>query len=351
MIYYLSTERYSTTIRHFVRNLRPETRGLISSLTYEELFFECAGPAGHYIFTDFDRLTRYELECAAAFALALTRTLPEARILNHPLKVLERYPLLITLHREGLNRFTATRLESGDLPPDYPVFIRAEDGYGGPETDLLSDKVEYEAALEALSDRQLPKRGRIAIGFANERSPDGYFHKYGAFNIAGMIIPHDRLYGRNWAVKFYPSADGFTSQDEEYGKSDVGVAQELEYVKANPHREVLLRAFSIAGIEFGRADYGVVNGRVQIYEINTNPHLPYGSRDTRRAERRVIIKAGIFEALNKINVPIGTSSRVYFKEPRPRAHNLHWPRQRLPISLVRRGINRLVRRASGNSAR
>ena len=41
------------------------------SLTYEELFFERAAPIGHYIFTDFDRLSRYEVECAAAFARAL----------------------------------------------------------------------------------------------------------------------------------------------------------------------------------------------------------------------------------------------------------------------------------------
>jgi hypothetical protein len=319
-------------------------------LTYEELFFERAGPVGHYIFTDFDRLTRYELESAVAFAFSLGRRIPRARILNHPLGVLERYPLLIALHKAGLNGFTATRLESGDLPPQYPVFIRAEDGYGGPETDLLYNDAEYEAALEALNERGLPKRGRIAVGFANERTPDGYFHKYGAFNIGGMIIPHDRLYGRNWPVKFYPSADGFTTQDEEYGKSDIGVAQELEYIKTNPHRATLLRAFAMAGIEFGRADYGVVDGRVQIYEINTNPHLPYGSRDTRRAERRVIIKAGIFDALNKINTPIDGKGRVHFTEPRPRAHNLHWPRQRLPLSLVRRAMDGLMRKKPNEPA-
>jgi hypothetical protein len=106
----------------------------------------------------------------------------------------------------------------------------------------------------------------------------------------------------------------------------------------------------MAGIEFGRADYGVVDGRVQIYEINTNPHLPYGSRDTRRAERRVIIKAGIFDALNKINTPIDGKGRVHFTEPRPRAHNLHWPRQRLPLSLVRRAMDGLMRKKPNEPA-
>jgi hypothetical protein len=317
-------------------------------LTYEELFLEAAGPVGHYIFTDFDRLTRYEMECAATFAAALARVAPEARILNHPLNVLERYPLLIALHKAGINDFTATRLESGEHPPSFPVFIRAEDGYAGPETDLLHNGTDYDLTLADLDRRGLPKRGRIAIGFANERSPDGYFHKYGAFNIAGSIIPHDRLYGKNWAVKFYTSADGFSAQDTDYGRSDAGVAMELDFIKNNPHRETLLRVFSIAGIEFGRVDYGLMDGRVQVYEINTNPHLPYGSSEMRRAARRIIIKSEMFKALNRVNGPIKTTGRVRFDMPRPRAHNLHWPRRRLPLSLMRKAIDRLMTRTASS---
>jgi hypothetical protein len=35
--------------------------------------------------------------------------------------------------------------------------------------------------------------------------------------------------------------------------------------------EHLKKAFEIAGIEYGRADFGICKGRVQINEINTNP--------------------------------------------------------------------------------
>src|SRR6266851_205923 len=96
MIYYLSTERFSSTIRRFLKG-NPAFRRTVASLTYEELFFEKRGPIGHYIFTDFDRLTRYELEGAASFALALEEAAPTARILNHPLAVKERFPLLVAL--------------------------------------------------------------------------------------------------------------------------------------------------------------------------------------------------------------------------------------------------------------
>ena len=346
MIYYLSTDRFSSTVRRFLKDHRPQTRGLLSSQTYEELFFERAAPVGHYIFTDFDRLSRYELECAATFADALHKAAPEARILNHPLKALERYPLLIALDRAGINDFTAIRIECRDRPSRYPVFIRAEDGYGGPETDLLNNDDEYDAAIEELARRGLPLRGRIAIGFANERDPDGHFYKYGAFSVGGSIVPHDRLRGQTWAVKYFPVPGNLVSCDMDHSESQAGIAKELEYMNSNPHREVLRRAFDVAGIDFGRADYGVVNGRVQIYEINTNPFLATVGRTTNRMERRAIFLEGLLDGLNAINTPISASGSVRFKEPRPRAHNLHWPRRRLPISMARRAIDRFTGRTA-----
>src|SRR6185503_18199508 len=111
MIYYVSTDRFSNTIRRFLR-AAPDLRKTLASFTYEELFFERGGPTGHYIFTDFDRLSRYELECAAA----LRRAAPEARILNDPVRTLERFPLLVALHQAGINDFTAVRLECGARP-------------------------------------------------------------------------------------------------------------------------------------------------------------------------------------------------------------------------------------------
>lgn len=346
MIYYLSTERFSSTIRYFVRDNRTQTVNLIRSLTYEELFFEQAAPIGHYIFTDFDRLSRYEIECAAAFAAALRKAAPDARILNHPLKALERYPLLIALNRAGINDFTATRINCGERPNRYPVFLRAEDGYGGPETDLLHSDDEFDSAINDLSERGLPLRGRLAIGFANERDSQGRFNKYGAFGIDGKIIPHDRLTGQHWSIKFMPIAGGLGGYDESYNESEDGIAEELAYMNGNPHQEVLRRAFALAGIGFGRADYGVVNGRVQIYEINTNPFLPHGVWVTNRVERQVIFLKGILDGLNAVNVPFGKSGRIGFSLPRPKAHNLHWPRQKFPLSLARRTIDKVMRRTN-----
>ncbi len=345
MIYYVATERFSSTIRRFLRSHGKALGGILKSLTWEELFFERGGPVGHYIFTDFDRLSRYELECAAAFAMALEKAAPEARILNHPLRALERFPLLVALHQAGINDFTATRVEAGERPPKYPVFIRAEDGYGGPETDIISDDAEDNSALANLARRGLPLRGRIAIGYAAERGEDGYFQKFGAFNVAGEILAHHRMSGPTWVVKsnFKPTAWG-SGRDAAVRIAEESMAKELDYVRSNPHRDILAKAFAVAGIEFGRADYGIVNGRVQIYEINTNARMPGPLKDDPRNGWRKLSARNFISAVEKIEQPLNRRGRISFRETRPRAHDVHLPRWRLPASLLRRLKDSLSRR-------
>ena len=46
---------------------------------------------------------------------------------------------------------------------------------------------------------------------------------------------------------------------------------EYRIIEENRHAEELRPAFEIGGIEFGRADFGLVGGKPQVYEINTNP--------------------------------------------------------------------------------
>jgi hypothetical protein len=49
--------------------------------------------------------------------------------------------------------------------------------------------------------------------------------------------------------------------------------EDLEFVKTNPHAEQVMEAFQIAGLTWGRIDYGVLDGRIQVWEINDNPKL------------------------------------------------------------------------------
>jgi hypothetical protein len=349
MIVFVSSERFIKLAEQLRRNLSPELRREFMTLSYEQLLFERAGPVGHYIFTDFDRLTRYEIETVVRFIRALQSVAPEAKILNHPLKALERTPLLVALHRAGINDFDVFRLDTGEKPRRYPVFIRAEDGYGGPETDLIYDEASFEAALAGLDERGLPTKGRIAIGYAASPDADGYYRKYGCFNIDGDIVAFHVHRHRHWVVKSNPPGETRSRRIGRRKQPDDLLDEGFKYVRDNPHREQILKAFQIAGIDYGRADYGLVNGKVQIYEINTNPN--YGGRrrvglaEPHRARRQMLIEK--FEsAFRRINSSIAATGRVHFKEERPRVHRIHMPRKRLPQSLWRRITDQIGRVAS-----
>lgn len=49
--------------------------------------------------------------------------------------------------------------------------------------------------------------------------------------------------------------------------------QHLDYVLGNPHEAAPRRIFALAGVDYGRIDYGVRGETLQVWEINTNPTL------------------------------------------------------------------------------
>ena len=331
MIHYLVTDRHSSTIRHLLHGL-PELRATLGYITYEELFLQLNGPIGHYIFADLDRLSRYEREAARMFANAVRQVAPAARLLNDPVSTLTRLPLLAALHRTGINNFTAVRLDTGARPLRFPVFIRTEDGHLGPETDLLADETAFDAALESLQASGRPLSGRIAVGFAGGPHPDGRFRRYGAFKIGDRIFADELFASEHWAVK-----DAVAHWDS------ATIAEELDFMRRNPHEEVLRKACALAHIDFGRVDYGVVDGRVQVFEINTNPSYSVGPRDDARNERRALARQSTIEAFRALDTPLVEKGRVEFARPRPGAHALRWPRGRRLISSLGRRLGTAIR--------
>jgi hypothetical protein len=336
MIYYLVTDRFRRTA--VALGALPGLRGRFRILTYEELFFERAGPIGHYVFTDLDRISRYETENLERFARALLAVASDARILNRPTAFLDRVPLLLALARAGINDFSVIRLDTGERPKRYPVFLRTEDGHLGPEGDLLRDDEAFDAALAALAREGKPRRGRIAVGFAGEKGPDGLYRKYGAFIVGDRVIADELFISDRWAVK-----------DAVAIREPAQIAEELRYARENPHAELLRPVFALAGIDYGRADYAFVDGRLQVYEVNTNPKVPqYDLRDE-RTERRVMVGKTIAEtllALDAVPLPRG---RVRFAEVRPGAHDRRVPRRRLPSSLLRRLTDAFTARPKNSS--
>jgi hypothetical protein len=63
--------------------------------------------------------------------------------------------------------------------------------------------------------------------------------------------------------------------------------EELEYILGNPHKEELLAISELARVDYGRIDYSIMNGKLQVWEINTNPSLASGI-STRTPQRATI---------------------------------------------------------------
>jgi hypothetical protein len=67
-------------------------------------------------------------------------------------------------------------------------------------------------------------------------------------------------------------------------------------------------------------DYGVVDGRVQVYEINTNRTFSIDPSDDARNERRALARRSTIDAFGALDTPLLEKNRVVFARPRPRAH-------------------------------
>lgn len=292
MIRILVTSRNSQTIERLLQS-REDIAGQVSLHTYPSVFSSGKIPCGTLVFTDFDLLQSYELDAAAHIAHEVERQRPDLKLLNHPGVALERFDLLDKLYKSGKNAVEVVRISGGPRPEHFPLFIRAEDGCAGPEGPIINSGREYDDAIAAYKRERRPLKRRIAVRYCAEHDKDGYFRKYGAFIFGDRIVSQHIMRNTDWVVK-----SRFRADDEEF------VKEEHEYILSNPHTEWLKEIAQLSGIQFGRVDYGIFEGKLVVYEINTNPTFPrlqegVGSPD--RLARKGPLMDQIAEAFRLIN--------------------------------------------------
>ncbi len=236
-------------------------RQRVRLINYESALAAQRFEKGTYIFGDLDRLHYRDREEAARLYRFLKNE--GCRVLNDPARVPSRLALLVALHREGLNGFNAFRATELPASMRFPVFVRNRHEHNRPISDLLSTAEEVASTIADAVCRGTPAEHLIVIEYAAEEFAPGRFRKMAAFRIGERIIPYTVVHDQKWLVKSGILGGG---REEDY-------CFEASVIAENPHREVLQQAFEVAGIEYGRADYGMCGGQVQIYEINTNPHV------------------------------------------------------------------------------
>ncbi|MEJ0090372.1 MAG: hypothetical protein WDM80_11595 [Limisphaerales bacterium] len=264
MIQFFGTRDHVDTANQFADSWAPELRTHIRTEAYENISFRKPLPGGVCIFMDFERLLPLEMSLARRLTAAV-RALPEKYIvLNNPDHYIGRLRLLEVLHEQGINDFRAFR---ANMTPDdlrFPVFVRSEIDHNGPATPLLHSRDELKRVLasDAFQDPQLQKH-LMVTEFCDCMEAGGTFRKYSVMNINGTLIPRHLFSSRDWVLKL---------QSAEFVDTD-SVAKEEDFLRNFPHATQILEIFRLAGVDYGRIDYGVRNGRIQVWEINTNPTI------------------------------------------------------------------------------
>jgi hypothetical protein len=278
----------------------------VKVMTYERVFHARSLPPATYVFTDFDRLGFYELELAADLFRLLERG--GCRVLNDPARMFGRYALLHRLHAEGTNSFRAWRLDEGALPDRYPVFLRTIAAHRGALTSLLHNESEARTAADEAMGGGYPIGDLMFVEYCAEADADGMFWKHSVYRMGDALVPANSVLDETWQVKFGLKR---LATDEQL-RFEESVIADRQYDAA------LLPVFELAGVDYGRIDFAVVDGRPAIYEINTNPDVKLSLKAVSPIRKQTLrtVREAYLEAVPRLDRSYAGSPRIRVDSPR-----------------------------------
>jgi hypothetical protein len=297
MIHFLTTAHHTYPVGDYLKSWVGPSHPLIKILPYETL--PSILPRGTYIFADLERLTSAQTALAGEVWNQLAAAGDGIRLLNHPLRATRRLALLQVLHEAGRNDFRAFRATDRRADPRFPVFVRRESEHEGSFTALLRDQTEVDQAIVRLLLTGVEVDDILIVEFC-DTSRNGLFRKYSAFRVGDRIVPRHLMFSQKWVLKVPDLLD--TSKIEE----------EREYLESNPHEQDLRDIFDRAHIDYGRIDYGLLDDRIQVWEINSNPIVMF-PRDHYKRERlpaQELFAGKIRQAFESIDSPSPTQPMV-----------------------------------------
>ncbi|MGB0498231.1 MAG: hypothetical protein ACPGID_07820, partial [Rubricella sp.] len=143
----------------------------------------------------------------------------------------------------------------------------------------------------------------------------GNFQKRSHYRMGDRFVPALTTNEGHWRAKFGTMG---IATDERY-EEEVAEAREGRYLP------FVRRAFDAAGIAFGRIDFGLWNGRPQVYEINTNPSYEDVGAHRHPGRSALILeqKQAMTEALLALDTAeAGSIDMPYFRKASRRTRGL-----------------------------
>ncbi len=260
MIFFITTKKNTYTIQTFLDEWAPEMADFIRVITYDSILQQTRFQKGAYFFTDIERLPTH----IRFLSEKIWEKLAECEVnqlFNRPDQSMRRYELLTTLYSRGINEFQIRRLNDDFSHLKYPVFVRGENDHTGNLSGILHNRSELKLALKQAIDKGKRINELLVVEYLDVSDSRQNFVKYSAFVFGNKIIPRHIAYSKEWMVK-YPS----------YIDKDI-LEEEQAFMAENPHEQELRQIFKLANIEYGRIDYSLLDGKVQVWEINTNPMI------------------------------------------------------------------------------
>lgn len=259
----MATQPFCTPFKEFLGGWGSELKDKLTILPYEAIDLRQPLPSGTYLFTDFERMLPGQLKIVTHLANALAARPEHYRVINHPANWKDRRAFLNLLTTKSTNRYRVFNLNEipGDL--SFPVFLRRTDDHTAHRSSLLENRSQLDAAIAGLSRMErirYPWRW-LVCEFLDTSDGSGVFRKYSAIRMLDAIIPRHVFFSRNWMQKKADLIDSEQIQEEE------------DFIDNFPHAEEVRERFDLAGLDYGRIDYGLLNGELQVWEINSNPMI------------------------------------------------------------------------------
>ena len=318
MIVVATTAANDHTIPWYLESYGAPMRDVITPVHYEVLLEEHEPVDATYCFADLELMSSEQLRRAAE----LRRRLLErgCRVVNDPERTLCRVDLNRALVRAGVNDFTVHREHEALDGCRFPVFLRGEHDHDGRRSELLDDASDVHTAIGKLRAEAPDLDDLLVVEFCDTADADGVYRKYSAFKVGDAILARHLFFSHDWHVKQVDLDD------------EARLQEERDFVATNPHEQQLRTIFVLAGVDYGRIDYAFRDGRIQVWEINTNPTILTPARiKVRRGVERPRIVTATRAAARKVVLPVlqhtGPGRRL-------RARQLHAHAERQPRAQI-----------------
>lgn len=279
MIYFILAGSNSNTIKKYLEYRGNQLQKDIGIIYYDDLSKLNGLECNTLIFSDFDRLNKNQLaEVIKIFDIIKSRY-PELNLVNNPAKTKLRFDLLRELYNLGINPFNVHRIVESLNNIRFPVFLREENNHTGALSGLIFNYKSLEANVFALSLQGYPAKNLLAVEFVDVADEMGIYGKYSALKVVDTVYPRQLDYNMHWMVKTSIRYNRYPEKE---------FLKEFKYfMDNNPHEIWLEKVFKLAGIEYGRIDYGLLNNQPVVWEINLNPD--YGGRKRKKRKKRNVV--------------------------------------------------------------